>query len=72
MAGVEDTMIAYSFFESLSDFITDNVNTIKKEIKSNDLIICGNLFANSILLSKIGKNLKNINLHIPKEYPLDF
>ncbi|WP_320033592.1 hypothetical protein [Halarcobacter sp.] len=72
MAGVEDTMIAYSFFESLSDFITDNVNTINKEIKANDLIICGNVFANSILLSKISKNLKNINIHVPKEYPLDF
>lgn len=72
MAGVEDTMIAYSFYESLSEFVTNNVNTISKEIKANDIIICGSMFANSILLSKINKNLKNTNILIPKEYPLDF
>ncbi|QDF28600.1 Kae1-like domain-containing protein [Halarcobacter anaerophilus] len=72
MADVEDSMIAYSFYESLCDFIAEHVNTISKEIGAKDLILCGNMFANSILLSKIDKNLKNINIILPKEYPLDY
>jgi len=72
MADVENSMIAYSFYESLCEFISDNVNTITKEIKAKDLILCGNMFANSILLSKIDKNLRNINIILPKEYPLDY
>lgn len=72
MAGVENSLIAYSFYESLVDFISDNVNSIKKEIDANDLILCGSMFANSILLSKLDKKLKNIDIFIPKEYPLDY
>lgn len=72
MAGVEDTMLAYSFYESISDFIVDNVTKINKELKSNDLILCGSMFANSIILAKLKKNLKTINITIPKEYPLDY
>jgi hypothetical protein len=72
MADVEDTMLAYSFYESLADFICDNVAKINEELKSEDLILCGDLFANSVLSSKINKNIKNLNILIPKEYPLDY
>ncbi len=72
MAGVEDTMIAYSFYESLVDFISNRVNDINKELKSFDLILCGNMFSNSIMLQKVTKELKNLNILIPKEYPLDY
>jgi len=72
MAGVEDTMIAYSFYESLVDFISENIEEINKELKAVDLILCGNMFANSILLAKINKKLKKLNILIPKEYPLDY
>ncbi len=37
MADVEDSMIAYSFYESLCDFIAEHVNTISKEIGAKDL-----------------------------------
>lgn len=72
MAGVENTMLAYSFYESLSDYIKECVNDLNKELKANDLILCGNMFANSILLSKLAKNINNLNILIPKEYPLDY
>merc|ERR1711879_451564 len=72
MADVEDTMLAYSFYESLADFIKDNVSNINAELKASELILCGNVFANSILLSKINKDIKNINILLPKEYPLDY
>ncbi|XPV70621.1 MAG: hypothetical protein ACNI25_08540 [Halarcobacter sp.] len=72
MAGVQDSMLAYSFYESLSDFIKDNVEKINSELKAKDLILCGDMFGNTILLSKVKKAINNINILIPKEYPLDF
>lgn len=72
MAGVDNTMLAYSFYESLSDFIKDNVDKINSELKAKDLILCGDMFGNSILLSKVKKVISNINILIPKEYPLDY
>ena len=44
-----------------------------KEIKAKDIVLCGNMFANSVLLSKTIKTLsKNYNVILPKEYPLDY
>ncbi len=59
MAGVENTMLAYSFYESLSDFVVDNVSKINSELNAKDIILCGNMISNTILLSKLKKNLKN-------------
>lgn len=70
-AGVNDAMLAFSFYESLSEFITDNIATIKGEINCNDVVLCGDMFANSNLLSKTTKALKAYNIIIPSEYPLD-
>lgn len=72
MADVEDSLLAYSFYESLSDFIVDNVTKIKKETNAKDLILCGDMIGNSILQSKLSKNLKTVNILIPKEYPVDY
>ncbi len=72
MAGVENSLLAYSFYESLCDFISDNISEIQNEINAKDIILCGDMFANSILLSKVKKKLNSINILIPKEYPLDY
>ena len=73
MAGVENTMLAYSFYESLSEFISDNVNKIATDIQAKDVVLCGDMFANSILLSKVDKNLgKQYKVILPIEYPLDY
>lgn len=73
MADVDNGTLAYSFFESLSEFICNYVDEIAKEIKAKDIVISGNMFSNSILLSKTHKNLsKNYNFILPKEYPLDY
>ena len=71
MAGVESNMLAFSFYESLSEFIADNVSKIKSEMGARDVVLCGDLFANSTLLAKTQKALKTYNVMIPKEYPLD-
>ncbi len=72
IAGVEDTLLAYSFYESLCDFISDNVTEIQSDFNAKDIILCGDMFANSILLSKLKKKLNTINILIPKEYPIDY
>ncbi|KLE03868.1 hypothetical protein N5T96_06595 [Aliarcobacter butzleri] len=73
MANVDNQTLAYSFYESLSEFICNYSDEIAKEIKAKDIVLCGNMFANSILLSKTLKTLsKNYNIILPIEYPLDY
>lgn len=72
MADVEDTLLAYSFYESLAEFINDNILKINSELNAKDLILCGDMFSNSILFSKIKKSQKGMKIFIPKEYPLDY
>jgi len=73
MADVDNITLIYSFYESLSEFICNYVNEIVKETKANDVVLCGNMFANSILLQKTNKTLsKTLNIILPKEYPLDY
>lgn len=73
MAGVDNATLVYSFYESLSEFICNYSNEIATEIKAKDIVLCGDMFSNSILLSKTNKTLsKNYNIILPKEYPLDY
>ena len=72
MAGVDNTLLAFSFYESLSEFIVDYATKMRDEIKSSDIVLCGDMFANSILISKTNKALeKTFNVIMPKDYPLD-
>ena len=73
MADVDNITLMYSFYESLSEFICNYVNEIATDTKAKDIVLCGNMFANSFLLSKTNKTLsKNYNIILPKEYPLDY
>ena len=73
MADVDNITLIYSFYESLSEFICNYVNEIAKEINVKDIVLCGNMFANSILFTKTNKTLsKTYNIILPKEYPLDY
>ena len=73
MGDVDNITLIYSFYESLSEFICNYVNEIANDTKAKDIVLCGNMFANSILLSKTNKILsKTYNIILPKEYPLDY
>ena len=73
MADVDNITLIYSFYESLSEFICNYVNEIANDLETKDVVLCGNMFANSILLSKTNKTLsKTYNILLPKEYPLDY
>ncbi|MGB5918962.1 hypothetical protein [Arcobacter sp.] len=72
MADVTNEILAYSFYESLSEFIVNQVDAFKKELSFEDIILCGNMFSNSLFLEKSHKTLsKTFNTIIPKEYSLD-
>ena len=73
MADVDNITLMYSFYESLSEFICNYVNEIVNDTKAKDIVLCGDMFSNSILLSKTHKTLsKTCNIILPKEYPLDY
>lgn len=73
LAGVPNDLLAFSFYESLSEFITNTVTQLKDEFHTGDVVLCGNMFANTTLLEKTYKALnKTFNVIISKEYPLDY
>lgn len=73
MADVTNSMIAYSFYESLSDLIKDMVGKVASEINTKDVVFCGSVFSNSTLLAKLKKDIgSTFNIMLPKEYPLDW
>ena len=73
MADVDNKMLAYSFYESLSDLIKDNVTKINSELNTKDLILCGDMFANNILLTKVNDGLnKTFDIILPRDTALDY
>lgn len=73
LAGVANDLLAFSFYESLSEFIGHTVTQLKNEFECNEVILCGNMFANTTLMEKTYKALnKTFKVIIPKEYPLDY
>ncbi len=73
LADVDNALLAFSFFESLSEFIKNSIEEINKDIDCKNIILCGDMIVNSILLSKLDKELsKNFALIIPKTYPIDY
>lgn len=62
--------IAFILFKSLSYFI---LKILKSEKEITDVILCGNLFANKVLLQNTYSLLnKNYEITLPKSYPLDY
>ncbi len=73
LADVDNALLAFSFYESLSEFIKNSIEEINKDIESKNIILCGDIIVNSILLSKLDKELSNnFTLVIPKNYPIDY
>ena len=70
MADVDNITFDLHFMRSLSEFISNYVNEIAKEIKQMMLFLCGNMFGKYYFTFKTKKALsKTYNLILPKEYP---
>jgi hydrogenase maturation factor HypF (carbamoyltransferase family) len=53
IAGAEDYFIAYSFFEALGDMAINTLNQLKKEFMTDNIVMMGDMFSNSVLYSRI-------------------
>jgi len=53
LAGVESNYLAYSIFEAFGDMTISTLNQLKKEFKTQDIIMMGDMFENSVLYSRI-------------------
>lgn len=71
LAGVENNLLTYSLFESLADMATETLSQLKSRLKTNEVILFGDLMANTPFYSRVERNLGNATAHISSRYPLD-
>jgi len=70
LASYNNSDISYVFFKSLAYFIS---KSIRAEKNITSIILCGNLFANKVLLKYTYEYLENeYEIVMPKAYPLDY
>jgi len=70
LAGVNDTILAYSFFESFGDYFSDIMFQIQSKTKAEHFIICGESFGNQSLFSRIERNFKQNPPKMNKSLPI--
>ncbi len=70
LAGVDDTILAYSFFESFGDYFSDIMFQIQSKTKAEHFIICGESFGNQSLFSRIERNFKQNPPKMNKSLPI--
>lgn len=72
LAGVENSLLASSVYKSLCDLIIRNIYDINSDIKTKNIVLCGDMFSNFILLKGMKNSLLDFNIILPSEYPLDY
>jgi hypothetical protein len=71
LAGVDTHYLAYSIFEALADMAISVMNQLKTKFKINHFIMMGNLFANSVLYSRILSKFQLANPYFSPTIALD-
>ncbi|SMC09791.1 hypothetical protein [Nitratiruptor tergarcus] len=69
LADADTKLIAYSIFESLGDFLSNQAVSIYRETKANHIVLCGAFIANSAFFSRFTRNAPMTKVNI--EYPID-
>lgn len=73
MAGVEDSMLAHSFYDQFAGFVASNTIEIAKVVGTSNVALCGDLLANRVIFKKIFKELGATHkILLPKQFALDF
>ena len=70
LAGVDNVILSYSFFESFGDYCNDIMQQIKAKTKAEHFILCGESFGNQSLFSRIYRNLKMTPPKMNKTLPI--
>lgn len=71
LAGADTHYIAYSIFEAFGDMAISTLNQLKEKFKCDNIIMQGDLFANSVLYSRILSKYQLANPYFPKAIALD-
>lgn len=72
LAGVDRLTLSYGVVESFVEFISNQLDDIKEEMKTDAVVVTGSLLENRHLFSKLSKEVSvNHNLYFNKELPVD-
>ncbi|RMA97854.1 Kae1-like domain-containing protein [Hydrogenothermus marinus] len=72
IADVDNKMLAFSIFEGLADWMIEQINTISKKLKINNVALAGDFFSNPILTGRIIKHAKGkYPILINRKLPID-
>jgi hypothetical protein len=72
LANVPKEVLAYAIFESLSDFIGDNLHDICKKLNTPYAVLCGDFFGNRLVAKRLLKHATH--LYTPlfnRQFPMD-
>ena len=71
LAGVENSLLCYSLFESLADMFVDTLTHLHQRFKCTDFILMGELAAYPAFSDRVAKRAGKLVCHISKRHPLD-
>ncbi|MBC8236999.1 MAG: hydrogenase [Helicobacteraceae bacterium] len=72
LAEVDSLTLSYGVIESFVEFIANQLDEIKSEMKADAVVVTGSLLGNRHLFSKLCKEVSiNHNLYFNKELPVD-
>jgi hypothetical protein len=71
LAGADDFYIAYSVFEAIADTAIATLNQLKNKFDIKDSIMLGDMFANSVLYSRILSKYQLANPYFSKDIAFD-
>jgi len=71
LAGADTHYIAYSIFEAYGDMAISTMNQLKEKFKCENIIMQGDMFANSVLYSRILSKYQLSNPYFAKAIALD-
>jgi len=62
LAGVEDSTLAFSIFESFADFVTILIDEARKGFDAKEIVLCGGAFYSETLSDRVFAKARNIRV----------
>ena len=69
LAEAKSTLLAYSIFESLGEFVSQQLRSLGAELKVEHFLLAGKFITNSPFMSRFTRNVPNVKLN--QEFPTD-
>jgi len=71
LADTPNEILAFSFFESLENFLLDKVNLVRRDLKIENVVLAGNFFGLPVFTGKMLKHLHHYNVFMNERLPID-